>query len=61
MSAVEPVPPAARQGPGPMPQRLLEALDLVVARRASGALPGDRRAAGLGVGTELAQLRPYQV
>jgi len=61
VSAVEPVPPAARQGPGPMPQRLLEALDLVVARRASGALPGDRRAAGLGVGTELAQLRPYQV
>src|SRR5204863_276717 len=53
--------PAARQGPGHMPQRLLEALDLVVAQRASGALPGDRRAAGLGVGTELAQLRPYQV
>jgi uncharacterized protein (DUF58 family) len=44
-----------------MPQRLLEALDLVVAQRASGALPGDRRAAGLGSGTELAQLRPYQV
>ena len=44
-----------------MPQRLLDGLDLVVARRASGALPGDRRAAGLGVGTELAQLRPYQV
>ena len=44
-----------------MPQRLLEALDLVVAERASGALPGDRRAAGLGAGTELAQLRPYQV
>ena len=41
-----------------MPQRLLEALDLVVAERASGALPGDRRAAGLGAGTELAQLRP---
>jgi uncharacterized protein (DUF58 family) len=54
-------PPAARQGPGAMPQRLLEALDLVVAERASGALPGDRRAAGLGSGTELAQLRPYQV
>jgi uncharacterized protein (DUF58 family) len=53
--------PAARQGPGPMPQRLLEALDLVTAQRAAGALPGDRRAAGLGAGTELAQLRPYQV
>ena len=53
--------PAARQGPGPMPQRLLESLDLVVAQRASGVLPGDRRATGLGSGTELAQLRPYQV
>jgi uncharacterized protein (DUF58 family) len=54
-------PPAARQGPGPLPQGLLDTLDLVVARRASGALPGDRRAAGLGAGTELAQLRPYEV
>ena len=51
--------PAARQGPGPMPQRVLEELDLVVAHRAAGALPGDRRAAGLGAGTELAQIRPY--
>ncbi|MFL5826783.1 MAG: DUF58 domain-containing protein [Thermoleophilaceae bacterium] len=53
--------PAARQGPGPMRQGLLEELDLVVARRASGALPGDKRAAGLGQGTELAQLRPYEI
>jgi uncharacterized protein (DUF58 family) len=53
--------PAGRQGPGPLPQRVVEALDLVVAHRASGALPGDRRAAGLGEGTELAQLRPYEV
>src|SRR4051794_15191868 len=44
-----------------MPQGLVDELDLIVARRSSGALPGDRRAAGLGVGTELAQLRPYQV
>jgi uncharacterized protein (DUF58 family) len=44
-----------------MPGRMLDALDLVVAKRASGALPGDRRAAGLGAGTELAQLRPYEV
>jgi uncharacterized protein (DUF58 family) len=51
--------PRARQGPGPMPPGLLSSLDLVIARRASGALPGDRRAAGLGSGTELAQLRPY--
>jgi uncharacterized protein (DUF58 family) len=53
--------PAGRQGPGRIPHGLLESLDLNVARRASGALPGDRRAAGLGSGTELAQLRPYEV
>src|SRR3954453_6833417 len=28
---------------------------------AGGALQGDKRAAGLGAGTELAQLRPYEV
>jgi uncharacterized protein (DUF58 family) len=44
-----------------MPGPLVEALDLVLARRAAGALPGERRAAGLGTGTELAQIRPYQV
>jgi uncharacterized protein (DUF58 family) len=44
-----------------MPTAAIEALDLVVARRAAGALPGDRRAAGIGAGTELAQLRPYQI
>jgi uncharacterized protein (DUF58 family) len=54
-------PPAARQGPGRIPPDVVDALDLVVARRAAGALPGDRRAAGLGAGTELAQLRPYEV
>jgi uncharacterized protein (DUF58 family) len=54
-------PPVARQGPGPIPRTLIEALDLVVARRAAGPLSGDRRAAGIGAGTELAQLRPYEV
>lgn len=53
--------PPGRQGPGPMPQALLEAMDLVVARRTAGALPGDRRAIGVGAGTELAQLRSYEV
>lgn len=53
--------PVASQGPGPLPHGLISALDLVVARRAAGALPGDRRAAGLGAGTELAQMRPYEV
>jgi uncharacterized protein (DUF58 family) len=44
-----------------MPAPLVDALDLIVARHAAGALPGDRRAAGMGAGTELAQLRPYEV
>jgi uncharacterized protein (DUF58 family) len=53
--------PAARQGPGPLPQPLIEALDLVLSRRVTRTLPGDRRAAGVGAGTELAQLRPYEI
>jgi uncharacterized protein (DUF58 family) len=44
-----------------MPQGLVEALDLVVARRVGGALPGDRLGSGVGAGTEIAQLRPYEV
>ena len=44
-----------------MPDALVEALDLLVTRRVARALPGDRRAPGVGAGTELAQLRPYQV
>jgi hypothetical protein len=44
-----------------MQAALVEQLDLVLANRAAGVLPGDRRAAGLGLGTELAQIRPYQV
>jgi uncharacterized protein (DUF58 family) len=53
--------PDARQGPGSIPRRVLDTLDLIVARRTRGVLPGDRLAAGLGSGTELAQLRPYEV
>lgn len=53
--------PPGRQGPGPMPQRIVDALELAMATRAGGALPGDKPAAGVGVGTELAQLRPYEV
>jgi uncharacterized protein (DUF58 family) len=54
-------PPAARQGPGPIAQPLVEALDVAVSRLVARTLPGDRRAAGVGLGTELAQLRPYQI
>jgi uncharacterized protein (DUF58 family) len=53
-------PPAARQGPGPIAQPLIEAIDLAVNRLVAQTLPGDRRAAGVGLGTELAQLRPYE-
>jgi len=53
--------PPARQGPGPTPAPLVDALALSLARRGAGVLPGDRLAPGVGSGTELAQLRPYQL
>jgi uncharacterized protein (DUF58 family) len=43
-----------------MPAALIQALDLRIAKRAGGQLPGEHRAPGVGVGSELAQLRPYQ-
>jgi uncharacterized protein (DUF58 family) len=54
-------PPDGRQGPGPMPGALLRLLDLALVRRAGGTLPGDHLSPGAGAGTELVQLRPYQV
>lgn len=54
------VAPGGRQGPGRVPGRLVEALDLSFARRAGGPLPGEHRAPGVGAGTELAALRAYQ-
>jgi uncharacterized protein (DUF58 family) len=48
-----------RPGPGPVPDGLLKALELTIARRVDGLLAGDHRSALLGRGTELAQVRPY--
>ena len=51
------------RAPGPGPPAGGDAvarLDLALRRRASGVLPGDHLAAGVGAGTELAQLRPYE-
>ena len=53
--------PPARQGPGPIPSALVDAFALSLARRGAGVFPGDRMAPGVGSGTELAQLRPYQL
>jgi uncharacterized protein (DUF58 family) len=53
----EPTP--ERPGPGPIPESLLKALELTIARRVEGMLAGDHRSALLGRGTELAQVRPY--
>ncbi len=43
-----------------MPAALIEALDPAVNRLIARSLPGSRRAVGVGFGTELAQLRPYE-
>ncbi len=43
-----------------MPGALVEALDLAFVRRVGGVSAGEHRGAGVGSGTELAQLRPYQ-
>jgi uncharacterized protein (DUF58 family) len=49
-----------RPGPGPTPEALLRALDVVVRRRIEGLLSGEHRSTAVGIGTELAQVRPYQ-
>jgi uncharacterized protein (DUF58 family) len=51
--------PPGRQGPGRVGGPVVGALDLALARRSGGVLPGEHRAVGLGSGTELSQLRPY--
>ena len=42
-----------------MPPALLRALDITLRRRIDSLMPGEHRAATLGLGTELAQVRPY--
>jgi len=44
-----------------MPLALLRGVELTIRRRIDGMLVGDHRAAALGEGTELAQVRPYQL
>ncbi|MEH3054019.1 MAG: DUF58 domain-containing protein [Patulibacter minatonensis] len=61
MSRLRLVQPPGRQGPGPTPQTAVAALDLAIARRTAGRLPGEHISAGVGLGTELAQIRPYVV
>src|SRR3954468_11743803 len=48
-----------RPGPGPMPDPRLRAVDIQIGRKMEGLLSGDYRSAVLGMGTELAQVRPY--
>ena len=53
--------PPASKGPGPLSDSAVRALDVAVTRRIAGMMPGEHRALGVGVGTEIAQLRPYTV
>jgi uncharacterized protein (DUF58 family) len=50
-----------RPGPGPIPEALLRTLDIQLGRRIDGLLPGEHRTAAVGVGTELAQIREWEV
>jgi uncharacterized protein (DUF58 family) len=60
LSLLRAEPTPARPGPGPIPERLLGALDVDVGRRMQGLLAGDYRSQLLGDGSELAQIRPYR-
>jgi uncharacterized protein (DUF58 family) len=60
VSAAQLIVPPGRQGPGRLPADAVARLDLALRRRAAGVLPGDHLTVGLGAGTEIAQLRPYE-
>jgi uncharacterized protein (DUF58 family) len=60
VDALAPARDPSRPGPGPLPHALLRALDLTIGRRVEGLLAGDYRSSLLGIGTELAQVRPYE-
>jgi uncharacterized protein (DUF58 family) len=60
LTGLSPARDPSRPGPGPLPDALLRALDLTIGRRVEGLLAGDYRSTQLGVGSELAQVRPYE-
>jgi uncharacterized protein (DUF58 family) len=60
MSAAPLVIAPGRQGPGELPADAIARLEIGLRRRASGLLPGEHLTKGVGAGTELAQLRPYE-
>lgn len=53
--------PRTTPGPGPTPAAILRGLDLSVRRRIDSLVAGEYRSPALGHGTEIAQVRPYQV
>jgi uncharacterized protein (DUF58 family) len=59
VNAVRRAPTPDRAGAGQMPDALLRALDITIARRMEGLLAGDYRSSLFGDGTELAQVRTY--
>lgn len=58
-SAILARPTTARPGPGLMSEGLLRALDVTIGKRMEGLLAGDFRSTLLGIGSELAMVRPY--
>jgi uncharacterized protein (DUF58 family) len=60
LGALAPSRTPARPGPGPLSDAVLRALDLTIGRRVEGLLAGDYRSTLLGLGSELAQVRPYE-